>query len=704
VVAGPAWLERRDPGLVKLRRAVRVATVASVGFYVCRYGLGKPQVALYALFGAFALGALSQLPGPRRRTATTLLWSLPVAAGLITLGSLAAVNLAVATAAMVVFGFLIAFAGVGGPRAVGLAGGMQLMFILPEFPPYAPQMLPSRLGGLAVGVGLLILGELWLWPDPPPVDIKGRLAVACERLGALLIERRPEQLAEADRAVDGIRPQNLPLLVRPASAGRRDRGLSHASTLLRYAYARTRQLPPDPPPPPRAVRLLACAGHTATAAAAALRGGQLPDTTELAVLVTEVQDEQDRTPTGPEIDVTNLCLVIADAVCAMATAVRVALGGTVEYSNEEDRRRFPYAYAGPIRRYWRQFALHLTPRSVYFQQAVRVALALAAGRLLAGVLNLQHGFWVLLATLTLLRSRATDTRVTLRPAAVGTVAGAVGAAVLLLLVGNNNEVYVVLLPPVLVVALAASSVAGLGWGQALFTLAVTLVFSQVAPATVSLAEARVGSVLLGAAVGMAAGLLAWPRGAGGELRRVTARVLTSGADLVRQTAGLLTAAPPALSAAPPAPSTLSKPEYDGTVLSVENRVIVDRAERAMTLAYASYDMYQAERHSPAESTVDWHGILGAGHQILQGSELLRSRNPPGVLAEWRDLVETSASRVVDACGQLAEDITRRRAPRVPPVEIPDVDDSRLVEMHDWLTGIRDDLARVGHDTSTPKMS
>jgi len=356
-------------------------------------------------------------------------------------------------------------------------------------------------------------------------------------------------------------------------------------------------------------------------------------------------------------------------VWTATTAIRVALGGTVEGDRASSRRRFPYAYAGPIRRYWWQFSLHLTPRSVYFQQAVRVAVAFGAGRLLAGVLDLQHGFWVLLASLTLLRSRATDTRFTLRPAAVGTVTGAAAAAVLLLAVGNNQEVYAALLPPVLVIALAASSVAGLGWGQALFTLSITLVFSQVAPASVTLAETRVGNVLLGAAVGMAAGLLAWPRGAGGELRRTAAGLLTAAAGVVRQTAER---------------STQDRPVVSG----------VDRAENAMALAAASYDMYQAERHSPAESTVDWHGILGVGHQVLRGSERLRTGNPPGALAPWRDQVQASANRVADACGHLADDIRRRRTPRIPPVDIPEAEDGRLVEMRDWLAGIRDDLTRV----------
>jgi hypothetical protein len=62
-VAGPwAWVGRRDPRLVVVRRAARVTLVACTGFFLCRYGLGNAAMAPYALFGADALGAL---PDPR---------------------------------------------------------------------------------------------------------------------------------------------------------------------------------------------------------------------------------------------------------------------------------------------------------------------------------------------------------------------------------------------------------------------------------------------------------------------------------------------------------------------------------------------------------------------------------------------------------------------------------------------------------------
>jgi hypothetical protein len=57
------WLRRRDPGFASIRRSARLTLVACFGFYVCHYGLHNPAMATYALFGAFALGALSQIFG-----------------------------------------------------------------------------------------------------------------------------------------------------------------------------------------------------------------------------------------------------------------------------------------------------------------------------------------------------------------------------------------------------------------------------------------------------------------------------------------------------------------------------------------------------------------------------------------------------------------------------------------------------------------
>jgi uncharacterized membrane protein YccC len=172
------WLTRRDPGLRAVRQAVRTAAAACIGFYACRYWLDDPVMATYALFGAVALGALSQIPGSATQRARTMVAVLPVAALLILLGTALAVSTWAAVSGMLVVGFAVAFAGVGGPRLVGLAAGLQLFYILPGFPPYAPDTIGSRLIGVSVGILLLALAQLLLWPDRAPEGYEPRLARA----------------------------------------------------------------------------------------------------------------------------------------------------------------------------------------------------------------------------------------------------------------------------------------------------------------------------------------------------------------------------------------------------------------------------------------------------------------------------------------------------------------------------------------------
>jgi uncharacterized membrane protein YccC len=452
--------------------------------------------------------------------------------------------------------------------------------------------------------------------------------------------------------------------------------------MVRFALARLREMPPGTGVPGAAAGLLDTYARTASAIALALRGAAPPDNDELGEAFSLLrQGRHDRpAPDGSDdIRMTTLSLAAADGVWTAATAVRVALGAPIESGHAARpvrRERFPYAYPSTVRLWWRQFALHLTPRSVYFQSAVRVAVALAAARLAAGLLELSHGFWVLLATLTLLRSRAVDTRIALRPAIVGTATGALVVGAMLVVIGPHSDVYIALTPPIMVAAFAAGTLIGPAWGQALFTVFVTLVFAQLAPVSAELAGVRVLDVLVGAAIGVGAGVLAWPRGGGGELRRSAARFLDASGQLVRQTAEVLTISPP--------PSSLDD----------ASAVAVARANEAKALANASYGMFQTERHPARESTVDWQAVMTAGYHIVRGSELLRDTYEPGALTPWRPLVTDSATNVCEACGVLASALDEDRDPHLPRAVVGQSPNHHVADMQVWLAGVADDLTRL----------
>jgi uncharacterized membrane protein YccC len=359
-------------------------------------------------------------------------------------------------------------------------------------------------------------------------------------------------------------------------------------------------------------------------------------------------------------------------VWSLATAVRVVVGAPVEDADRSGHRivdRFPCADADAVGLWWHRFAIHLTPRSVYFQGAVRIAVALAAARLVAGTFELSHGFWVLLATLTLLRGRAATTGLTLGPAAVGTVVGAAASGVLLVLVGARPDVYAAITPPVMILAFLGGAFFGLAWGQALFTVLVTLVFTQLAPSGVQIAEVRVLDVIVGAMIGVTAGALAWPRGASAALRRSAARLLVACGDLVRDTVRVLTQLPP--------------PGQPAAMPTVQN---------AMALVEAAYAAYEAERQGGGPTT-DWAAVLTAGDHVVRGASLLLATHEPGSLAPWRSVV-TGWADTVGAATDTRATALRARRPQPLSTVVGPAQDIRLADIQVWLVGVLADLSRV----------
>ncbi len=696
-----AWLERHDPGLAVVRRAARVTLVACVAFYLCRYVLENVTMAPYALFGVVAMGALSQIPGSPGQRARTLLAVLPVGWLLVTLGTLLSVSTASAVAGMFVLGFAVAYVGIGGPRLVGLATGTQLLYILPCFPPFDPGSLGLRLAGLTLGVLLLAAAEVTLWPDAVPTPYTAKLADAVAALARCLDavadmwsgraegrERFAAALPEATATAEALRPSRLPPGQRPASAGRRDRALASAAGSARLLLGRTVDLSLVDDhcavTLPAAAALLRQTASCAAAAADWLRGAEdeVPDTDRIAAALVEFRAARDTiSPDGVppgRLQLGSLALSLGEWTKSMVAAIRIAAGAPIPPDSTPPSAQpgpFWYAYRSTPWLWWHRLREHLTPRSVYFQGALRLALALAVARLLAGVFDVSHGFWVLLTVLTLLRTSAADTRSALRPALVGTSAGALVAAVLLV-VGLPPTAYAIALPVVMLIGFAAGPLLGPGWAQALFTLVIAFVFAQVSPVDWRLAEARIVDVVIGAGVGVLIGLLAWPRGGSGELHRATGTFLGAAARVVRDTVAVL-----------------AEDSAQGGALP--------RARETGMLADASYALYQTERHP--NSRVDWQATLVAGHHAVRGAEALLRGCPTGCLLACLDPLTAAAEDVARcyervASGLIARDISAATdLPARPTLDWPTdlgQDLYRLADLRVWLDGLRDDLGRI----------
>ncbi|MGW1541912.1 FUSC family protein [Streptomyces sp. NPDC002309] len=615
-----------------LRRSLRVSLSASAGFYPFLYWLHEPVVALYALFAPISLGLLSSIPGSGRQRAEVMLKALPVGLLLVGLGTVLAVQTWSAVLGMLVVGFLLAFAAIAGPRPAGAAPGLQLFYILACFPPYEPETLWLRLAGLAYGVVVLALCELFLLPQPPGRSYRETIAHALSTAGDTIVGRSLLSPAELRGTGMRLRLSEAPPAERPAGPDRADRGLAQAGSAARRLLEQLAHLAES-----GELRALVREGTGIRAGAEenadgegrcdvasgsllpqvailchetadALRTGRTaPGSQRMDAAIDGFQQLRVRQVTGAASEVPPVpvlrrqaaLLAVAESVRVLEISVRVALDGR-RTPPIEPRELFWYASASAPYLWSRRIIGNMTFRAVQFQNALRIAVALAAARLVAGSLDLTHGFWVLLAVLTLSRTTAGETWAAIRKAVAGNLIGAVAAGLLLIGLDQHTEAYAALLAPGMLIAFALGPLLGIAWAQGLFTLVVATAFAQIAPASWHLAAARIVDVVTGSAIGLLCALLAWPSGARREVLRTMAGLLRECGPLIKGTVATLTAVPPGSAPAPPTLPTLHR----------------------LRLAESAYAQYRSEPGGGTPAPTDWHAVLITAHHILLGAQWL----------------------------------------------------------------------------------
>ncbi|MFB7053225.1 FUSC family protein [Streptomyces vinaceus] len=632
------------PVPVAARRAVRTTFAACTGFFVFLYAFDRPVAATYALFGAVSLAGLARIPGTGRQRAAVMVRLLPVVCFLVILGTFLAVRTWSAVLGMAVVGFCLAFSSAAGPRAAGAAPGLQLLYILPSFPPYLPHTLGERLGGTLAGLLLLIAAEAWILPDPRvPTYAERAAAAAAEAVRCAATLERPPYVVTAPvserarAAAESLRASRVPEADRPAGPGLRERALAHTGLAARTLLSRVRNLPgPAPGREPRraGIELLGAVRESVTGTAALLRDGRRPATDSAELL--RLRARNSRTPAElPESRRRQAALLeVADAAVALRTAAEIAVLGRRAHPDADAADRFWYVRQSTARLWWHRLAAHTGPRSVHFQNAVRIALALAVARTVAGLDSLPHGFWAMLAVISLTRTTAVQTRGTVRSALIGTCLGALAAGTVLALAGGETLLYAIALAPLMLFTFTVGPVRGVGWAQALFTLVVSLVFAQLSAVTWQLAEVRFLDVLIGSSIGIVCGLLAWPRGAHDELARAVAGLLRACADDVESTTAVVTA-----------PGRTAGAPGDG-----EHRVRL-----RLVMAESAYAQYQSETQRPAGPGPDWQAAVLTGHHVLWGAgRVLGSADGPPLARGEAAGLQEYAARVAAGLRRAAE--------------------------------------------------
>ena len=157
---------------------------------------------------------------------------------------------------------------------------------------------------------------------------------------------------------------------------------------------------------------------------------------------------------------------------------------------------------------------HASLRSVWFQNSARGARAVVAVAVaVADVTNVQHGFWVVLGTLSVLRTNAASTGATALRALAGTAVGFFIGAGLVILIGSDVTALWVALPIAVLIAAYTPGTFPFAIGQAFFTVTISILYNILVPVGWKVGVIRLEDVAIGAGVSAIVGAFFWPRGA-----------------------------------------------------------------------------------------------------------------------------------------------------------------------------------------------
>ncbi|MET7334492.1 FUSC family protein [Nonomuraea sp. NPDC005650] len=643
-----AWLRRRDPDLAATRRAARTALVMPALFALCTQVFHAPVTGTYAAYGAFAMLLLVEFTGTvaerlRAHAALAAAWLV-----LVTLGTLAAHSVWSAAAVTVVVGLVVIFSGVVSSVLAGATTSLLLAFILPVSAAAPLSQLPDRLIGVVLAAGAAMIAVSSLWPRTPAPPLSAPAAEVC-RAAARQLRADADHFAdpaggptfaqcracaqETESAARNLREAFTATPYRPTGLSTGSRALVRLVDELTWLSAILAESGPkteDGPrgdPEPSAVRDAAAA--TLELAAQILESpGSAPDrlrdrAEELRRASGALEEGAVNRLPAPDgagldtfidsLDVSFRAQEVAFAVLQIARNVGIAQAA--DRRNWLDRLlgREPESPAGPLSSARERAAAHVEPHSVWLHNSIRGAVGLGIGGALADVTGVQHSFWIMLGTLSVLRSNALNTGQNAFRALGGTVAGSVLGAVLLRLIGHDTVLLWILLPVAVLLSGILPAAVSFAAGQAAFTFTLVILFNLARPEGWSVILFRIEDIALGCAVSLVVGLLFWPRGASAAVSRALA---VAYADSARYLVG---AVDYAVSRGGSGPAEVSR----------EGR----RAAAAARRLDDAFRTYLAERGSKpvplGEMTILVTGVVGL--RLAAGAVLELWRRSPGVL-------------------------------------------------------------------------
>ncbi len=550
-------LRRRDANLSALRRSARVAIVAPAVFAITDKVLDNPEAAIFAAFGGVAMLLYADFGGSM---STRIGAEVSLIAGgvvLICLGTLAGQTPWLAALVTFAVAFAVLFAGVVSSVLASAANALLVSFILPVTLGGTSGTLPDRLVGWLLAGGASVIALALAWPAPTREPLREstarcctllarrlRAEVDCDRGGAGRRGNRDRAIADASAAAAAMRTSFYNSPYRPTGLSSATRTLVRLVDQLVWLNVIIERTPLDPKPTPTdaAVRALKMAAADVLARCGALLETSTGDPRQLEADVAcldAARAAMERTVTSAPGFIDSLepsfrAQEMSFSVSAIAknTELTVLARRRTWWQHLLGSR--PEGTTSPLSSAAERAGAHLQQDSVWLHNSLRGAFVLAVAVLVARETDVQHGFWVVLGALSVLRSNALTTGQNILRALAGTTVGIIIGGILLAVTGDNTPVYWGLFAPALFLAGMGPAVISFGAGQAGFTVTLLVLYNLIVPTGWQAGLVRIQDVAIGAAVSLIAGVVFWPRGASPAFGRAAGEAFVRAAGYLQQ--------------------------------------------------------------------------------------------------------------------------------------------------------------------------
>ena len=564
-------------------RAVRATIVVPSLFAIAYKVIGNPQIALFATFGGIATLIVAGFGGSRTNKLSAHTQLAVVGSLALIIGTLVSWSTWVAALVTVPVTFAIFFGGIVGPNAATGTIAAMFAYVLPVVSAGGAATIPSRLEGWWMASVAGTIAVLLLSPRAPGDRLRAATAGLAGELAGRLRAAADGQTttpAAMRAAKERLRAAFDAAPYRPTGLATADQALGSLVQLLEWGASQVgdafdghidlvHSCPQDRALLRAAADLFAdtqalLAGQAANPDFAALEKARALSADHLRDLSGRAGEPDARLSAAQAVHAQSIAVVARGAA---ANALIVSHRASAEAIEAQRRDWYGFsadgataagaasaaimpanataaaaALAAAANSPWMRGLIgaatlvrrHASVRSVWFLNSLRAAVALAAAVAVADASGVQHSFWVVLGTLSVLRTNAAATGSTALRALGGTVVGFVVGAALLIGIGTNPDALWAVFPVAVFVAAYAPGTTPFLVGQAAFTVTVVVLFNLLDPVGWTIGLLRIEDVAIGCGVSLVVGVLLWPRGLSSVVGDDLADAFRSGAAFLTQ--------------------------------------------------------------------------------------------------------------------------------------------------------------------------